>query len=333
MIVGLGLAQIGEFSFVLLEVGRGLGLVDQGIYQWFLSAALLTMVATPGLVAVAPRAAELWVGMLRLRGSSLPPPAVDRRGHVVIVGFGTNGCLLARVLDEAGIKYVVVELNPETVRQETRAGRPIVFGDSTRSEILEVAGVAHAAMVVFAISDYEAVRRSVRLARSLAPEVEIVVRTRMISEIESIRRAGADHVIAEEFETAIEIFTRVLERFHVPRNLIRAQTRLLRGEDYRVLRAPEMSAEAGRLAVDLLAAGTTELFRIEDGSRLVGHTLASLDLRRATGASVIAIVRGEHSWTSPPANLELETGDTLVLVGGHAEIERAVDLLGRSDSS
>ncbi len=329
VLVGLGLAQIGEFSLVLLEVGRGVALVDTSLYQVLLASALLTMMATPALVELAPRLANALADRL---GGARPPAAEARelKGHVVVVGYGTNGRLLAHVLEEAGIRYVVIELNPETVRRERRNGRPMLFGDSTRPEILDAAGIAHAAIVVFAISDHDAVLRSVTLTRRLAPEVHILVRTRTVSEIPVLRSAGADHVIAEEFETAIEIFTRVLGRYHVPRNVIRAQTTLLRGEDYRMLRAPLASTEAGRIATDVLAQGTTEIFRLEPDSPAVGQTLISLDLRRRSGASVIAMVRGETSWTSPPADLELEAGDTLVLVGAHAEIEAAMQVLEES---
>lgn len=335
VVVGLGLAQIGEFSLVLLEVGRGVELVDATLYQALLASALVTMAATPALIQLAPRLAAAVADRIGSRTPLQEAGTSHPKGHVVVVGYGTNGRLLAHVLEEAGIRYVVIELNPETVRRERRDGRPILFGDSTRPEILEAAGIEHAAMVVFAISDHDAVTRSVALTRRLAPEIHILVRTRTVSEIPALRSAGADHVIAEEFETAIEIFTRVLERYRIPRNVIRAQTTLLRGEDYRMLRAPVASTEAGRLATDLLAQGTSELFRLDPSSPAVGQTLSSLDLRRRSGASVIALVRGDTSWTSPPPDLTLDAGDTLVLVGAHAEIEAAMQVLeegsGNSD--
>mgnify|MGYP006179884759 CR=1 FL=1 len=97
---------------------------------------------------------------------------------------------------------------------------------------------AEADVVVFAISDLEAVRRAIRLARELNPKVRIIVRTRQVQEIEALHREGADEVIAQEFETSIEIFTRVLEHYHIPRNVIRAETRALRGGGYQMMRSP-----------------------------------------------------------------------------------------------
>lgn len=330
ILVGLGLAQVGEFSFLLMEVGRLHGLLAGETYQVLLGAVVLTMLATPLLVVAAPRAAEAW---LRLRGAAAAAGLEDRtapgiQDHVIVVGFGAGGRLLARVLREAHIAYVVVEMNSETVKRSRREGEPIFYGDASRPEVLLHAGIARARVVVFAISDAAALRRAVRAARGLAPGAEIVVRTRRIDEIEELRALGAQEIVAEEFETAIEIFTAVLERYHVPRNVVRAQIRLLRGEGYRMLRAPGRGAAVSAAVLDALEAGTTDIFRIEPGSPVAGRSLRDLDLRHETGATVLAVVRGETPHPNPAPDTVLETGDDLVLVGSHAQIDRAFDLLG-----
>ncbi len=323
--VALGLAQIGEFSFVLMEVGHSHGLLQGERYQLILSAAVLTMLATPALLPLGPALG------LRLRGRARAPGdeaiAEKKSGHVIVVGLGAGGGLLARVLRETAIPYVIVELNGETVRRARAAGEPIFYGDATRREILQHAGIETANVLVFAVSDPAATQRAVRLARELNPAVQIIVRTRTVQEIEELRRHGADQVVAEEFETAIEIFTRVLARFHVPRNVVRAQTRLLRGEGYRMLRAPKLAEGVTDAMLEALAAGTTEVFRVEPASTAEGRTLRDLDLRRKTGASVIAVVRGETTFSNPSGDLALEPGDDLVLVGAHEQVDGAFALL------
>ena len=328
VLVAAALAQVGEFSFVLLRVGQEHGLVEPGVYQSFIAASLLTMVATPVLIALAPR----WAAWGRGRGAAaagegLAPDAP--RGHVVVVGYGLSGRNLARVLRAAGIPFVVLELAAEGLRRARAAGDPVLFGDATRRDILERAGVERASVVVFAISDLLAVLRAVTLARQLSPAVHIIVRTRMVSEIDALHRAGADEVIAEEFETSIEIFTRVLARYHVPANVIRAETRALRGERYAMLRSPSATGDVSQAVLELLAAGTTDLFRVTATSAAAGKSLLDLDLRRRSGATVIAVVRGERSQTNPPAEVVLEPGDVLVLVGSHAEVENAFGVLER----
>jgi CPA2 family monovalent cation:H+ antiporter-2 len=327
-LVGCALAQIGEFSFVLMEVGRQHGLLPDERYQALLAAAVLTMVLTPLLILVAPALGDRLGDRRGGPGSEVPVGTEGLPPHVVIVGFGTNGSLLARVLKESRIPYLVIEFNGDTVRRAREAGEPVLFGDSTRREILEHAGIARACVVVFAISDLPAVRRSIRLARELAPHAEIIVRTQTVGEIEELRALGADQVVAQEFETAIEIFTRVLERYHVPRHIIRAQTRVLRGESYRMLRAPVQGRDIPEAVLDALTAGTTEVFQVEAASAACGRTLRQLDLRRRSGASVIALVRDGSSLPSPSPEVTLRRGDALVLVGSHQEIDQALVLLG-----
>jgi CPA2 family monovalent cation:H+ antiporter-2 len=342
ILAALGLAQIGEFSFVLMAVGRANGMLAGDRYQVLLAAAVLTMLTTPLLVAVAPAAAKAWADWRSSRaGASRNAGATDEgagegrelRDHVVVIGFGVGGRLLVRVLREAGIRYVVVELNSSTVRRARADGHPILYGDASRPEILHAAGIEHARVVVFAISDPTAVEAGVRLARRLAPSSEIVVRTRRVQEIETLQETGADDVVAEEFETAIEIFTLVLARYHVPRNIVRAQTRVLRGEGYRMLRAPARGADVSEAVMEALEAGTTDVFRIGHQGPAAGRSLRDLDLRHHTGATVLAVVRGETSHPNPSPETVLAVGDDLVLVGSHAEIERAFVLLAQGGSS
>ena len=162
----------------------------------------------------------------------------------------------------------------------------------------------------------------------MRPDIFILVRTRYASEIDELYRLGADDVIPEEFETSVEIFTRVLERFHVPRNIIDAQVKIIRSECYGALRG---TCEAIRPSIerisDLLSAGTAESFYVMRGSWPAGKTLGGVDLRNKTGATVIAVVRGEESFTSPGAEFVIETGDTLVLVASHRDMNRAFQFL------
>jgi len=328
-ITALSLAQIGEFSFVLLRVGQQHGMLPEELYQGFIAAAVLTMMLTPLLVALAPDLADRLPDMGRTGDAGEVPQAV-LRDHVIVVGFGVNGRNLARVLREASLRYVVIELNAEAVRLARREGEPILFGDSTRWEILEHAGIRSARIVVFGISDLVAVRRSIRLARELNPGVHIIVRTRAVAEIEDLRAHGADEVIAAEFETSIEIFTRVLHRLHIPGNIIRAQTRALRGEDYRMLRVPSREGPISDALVRALAAGITDIYQLGPESVGAGASIRELALRKQTGATVIAVVRDQQVFTNPVPDLRLQTGDCLVMVGSHVEIERAFGYLDRN---
>lgn len=327
VLAGIGMAQIGEFAFVILEEGRRHGLLAEDTFQLLLASAVLTMVLAPGMVQVAPAVA------MRILGERGKPPrdesAARLSGHVIVVGYGTAGKLLVRVLQETRIRHLVIEASAESVRRAKNDGVSILFGDASRPEVLEHAALEHARMVVFAISDHDALHRGVAMARHLAPGVPVLVRTRRVDEIEPLRELGADEVVAEEFETAIEIFTRVLRRLHVPRNVVRAQTRLLRGEGYQMMRAESVKAEASAAVLRALEAGAVDVFQVAPGQAAVGQTLRDLDLRRRTGASVLALVRDEDPYPNPAPDMELRAGDALVLMGGHAEVDSAFREMGR----
>lgn len=337
ILAALGLAQVGEFSFVLMEVGRQYDILGGAAYQLILAAAVVTMIATPVLVGIAPRLANAWADRHAVADAA-PDTAAEAKGggealsdHVLIVGFGIGGRLLARVLRDAGIRYLVLELNAATVRQAGRDGHSILYGDASRRDVLHAAGIERARVVVFVVSDPAAVRRSVALARAANPGIHIVVRTRRVQEIDELRKLGADDVVAEEFETAIEVFTMVLEHYHVPRNVVRAQIRLLRGEGYEMLRTAATGRGVSEAVLGALEAGTTDVFRIEPGSSAVGRSLRDLDLRNRTGATVLAVVRGEQPHPNPTPTTTLAEGDDLVLVGSHEDIDRAFVLLGETE--
>ena len=213
------------------------------------------------------------------------------------------------------------------MRRARRAGEPILYGDATRPDILRFARVDRASVIVFGISDAEAARRVTRLARQLAPHLHVIVRTRLVAEIEALYAAGASDVVAEEFETSIEILSRVLERYHIPPNVIEAESKVLRGEQYRRLRAPSAPDRVSEAVLAALAAGTTSVFYVRPGSPADGLTIRELDLRSRTGVTVIAVVRDGRPVTNPPPEHDVRAGDALVLVGSHPQLARAFAML------
>ncbi len=327
VLTGLALAQVGEFSFVLAGVGRANGFLQGDIFQAFIASSILTILATPLLIQASPVLAERGARAFRWRKRTAGeegPTARRLEGHVIIAGYGLNGKNLAHVLKEAGIGYVILELNPVTVKAAAAEGEPIVFGDVSSPTILREACVGKARGIVFAISDPAMTRRGVKAAKALNPGLFVIVRTRYASETDELIGLGAGDVIPEEFETSIEIFTRVLEKYHVPRNVIDAQVKVLRGECYGMLRGScsAIRPVTERIA-DLLAAGTASTFFVGKSSWPAGKTLGALDLRGRTGATVIAVVRGEESFSSPGADFGIGEQDTLVLVASHRDMDRA----------
>jgi CPA2 family monovalent cation:H+ antiporter-2 len=235
---GLSLAQTGEFSFVLAAAAAAAGLLAPDVEQVFLAGSVLTLLATPFLMAAAPRiASALASGSEQLPGQERAG-APRAGGHVVLVGFGIAGRSLARILRAIGAEYVVVEANAQTVRTAGARGQPIVFGDATRPPLLKRLSVERARLVVVAINDRHATLQVVRAVRRLAPETPILARTRYILEADALYASGAHGVVADEFESSIDLAVHALRRFEIDDTAITAFANALREEGYEPLRGP-----------------------------------------------------------------------------------------------
>ncbi len=325
LIVGLSLFQVGEFSFVLSRVGIEHELLSDNGYQLFLSVSILTMVLTPFLIQYAPAMAErltAWPGFRRLKhgfyGRSQAAQEDEFQklnDHIVIVGFGLNGRNLACAAKNADIPYMVIEMNPDTVRVEKAAGQPIFYGDSTYPEILEHAHIEHARILVITIADPVANRRTTELARRLNPNIYIITRTRFLQEMKPLVKLGANEVIPEEFETSVEIFTRVLTRYLVPKEEIESYIREIRAEGYGMLRSVSTGVRSTHDLHDWLSDLEVQKVQLEEGNTMVGISLKDSDIRKQYGVMVLSIHRNGQVYANPKPDWVFEAGDILVCLG------------------
>jgi len=316
---GIGLAQIGEFSFILGRSGLEAGLLSTGDWQMLLAASIATMVVTPVMIGSAPALAR----RLTARGAAVTsdspiPPLSD---HVVVLGFGIGGQLVARALHELGVRYLILELNGTAVRTARERGEPIFFGDATSPDALAAAGVERARAVVSVLSDPDASMLTVQAARALAPDVAIIVRARYRKEADRLVSLGATMAVAEEFEASLEVLTQLLARLRVPDNAVELLLDRFRrptggSRPPRVTsRLEELTTDAGELPI-----ATHE---VDDGAWSAGRSLAELDLRAQTGALILAIRRSDQNLPSPPLETRLASGDLLYLMGSPTDITRA----------
>jgi CPA2 family monovalent cation:H+ antiporter-2 len=339
VMTALGVAQIGEFSFVLAREGRAVSLLPDGDYQSFLAASIITMAATPFMIAAAPRVGYALQEVLRDQepeddGTENDIHLTSSGGltnHVVIVGYGLNGRNLARVLRAVCVPYTILELNPKVVQTAKAQGEKINYGDATRRELLNHAGIEEAYALVLAISDPSSARRTVRLARQMNRDLYIVVRTRYVSEITELLDLGADEVIPEEFETSIEIFSRVLQRYGVARQVIEQQITAIRKQGYEMLRSPSAVAQIEMANLNAaLHAAATETVIVSKGAFAVGKSLGEMQLRRETGVTIIAVIRDNETIVNPGAEFTIRHEDSLILLGESEKIELALAKLTKA---
>jgi len=324
--VGLFLAQIGEFSFILSFAGKMAGLIGDAEYQSFITITVASMFLTPTIIGYAPVLIDKLVKKKpfhylekasKVREGEI---AVKKTNHVIIIGFGLNGRNLARVLKDSDIPYVVLDLNADTVRKSKRKGEPIYYGDGTSPEILRKLGILSARVLVITISDPSATRRIVEIARMENPRIHTIVRTRYISEIEELLNLGANEVIPEEFETSLEIFGRVLHHFGVPRNKILESIDHIRQEGYKTLRS-DVTVKT-RVGMECLMVEGLEIdsYLVDKDSWLVGKSIKDVNLRANTGATIIAIKRQDRSVLNPEPELVIHENDVITYIGTREQI-------------
>jgi monovalent cation:H+ antiporter-2, CPA2 family len=315
-IVALYLGQIGEFSLVLLTAARAAGTLPGGFDQIVLSVTLVTMVVATFMASIADR-----VGRWQAGPQPSSPEVIDLSDHTIVIGYGLNGQNVAAALRTRGMPYVILEMNPRTVRTARANGERIHYGDAVSTVVLSSLGIARAQCVVFAISDPVATRMAVATARRINTETYIIARTRYISEIEQLYNAGADTVIAEEFETSLEIVRRILGRFGYRPSTIDRQVLSLRQRRYEMFRGGPIDK------VPINAEGQFDPFEVEVRRRAHGKSLAELGVRENSGATIVAARRSADVIPNPPSNHVLHEGDHVYLIGSEEEIRRAMRLL------
>ncbi len=328
---GLTLAQAGEFSFVLATAASVAGLIDEPTEQVFIAGSVLSLIFTPALIAAGPRLASLGSMPIERVSAKVGEKAkllrrteVDE-DHVVIIGYGMAGRTLAQILRSLGLPYHIVDSNPYTEGKLSGSGEPFTFGDATRLVILKAVGIERAKAVVIAISDPAATRRCIAMIRSLAPDVHIVVRTRYARNLDVLLEDGASEVVAEEFESTIDLFSKALRLFDVSPQAIGDFAQEMRAEGYTfLLEASDRAVDPW--LVDLLKGVSThwiEVPQLFEG----GRSIAELSVRATTGVNILAVRRNGRMETNPPPEYCIAAGDELLILGTGAAVAKFRGLL------
>jgi len=319
LVAGLMTFQVGEFSFILMAQARTLDLIPIQTYQLTLSIIALSMMLTPLMFRMAQPLSLRLAGLFGWRD---PDPVSDEHertanldGHVIIAGYGHAGRNVARALRDMCLPYIHIEMNGEMVRTARKSGEIIIHGDATAPAVLEGAGIHRARAMVLAINDPSALARAVPTARELNPDLYIVARTHYVTNIQPLMKAGANDIITDEFGAGLEMAAFLLKAFQVPEGRVLKILSSLRDEHQR--RYERQDSQSSNLTgyLSVLEGGEIEIQAVPDDSPHIGRTLAELNFRAVTGTTVMGVIRNERVIYSPSAELRLETGDTLMLIG------------------
>jgi monovalent cation:H+ antiporter-2, CPA2 family len=331
-LAGVGLAQFGEFGFVLTRLAQSSNIIDDVGAAQLLAAGIASMFLTPLLVRAAPHITageRLLAPLEKLIGVRSIDEAdegqVSLEGHVVLVGFGLAGRFAVSTLRETEVPFVVLELNAENVKEGKRDGLPIYYGDATSEEALLHARVGQARLVVLLMNDPLAAERVVDTVRRVAPGTPILMRTRYLLERDGLMKLGASDVVAEEVEGAVEIIARMLRTLDVPRNVIDARIQGVRSETQTSERKQTVPRKQLR-DVSGLEEMKIESALVQAKSPAAGASPITLRLRADTGALVVGVRRAGQLLDNPDPNVPFEVGDVVYFVGTSDALARALPL-------
>lgn len=328
--VGLGLAQAGEFGFVLLAQAEGLSFIDNGFMQAIIAAMLISMLLAPLLIQLSDRIVLRFTSsewMLRsMQLTQIAARSLATEGHVIVCGYGQIGQHLSRLLTEEGIGYVALDLDPEHVSEAVAAGERVVYGDAARRESLMAAGVMRAAAVVVAYADPASATRVLAQVRDLNPGLPVIVRTRDDAELDHLIAAGAAEVVPETLESGLMLASHALIMVGVPVQRVVRRIRSIRAQRYRLLRGFFHGASDDAEDLDDAAQPRLHSITLARGAKAVSRTLAELGLSEL-GVEVRALRRAQSGRIDPLPATQLQEGDVLVLLGATEKLALAEEKL------
>ena len=331
ILTGLALFQVGEFAFILSKVGIEYNLLNTQTNQYFLSVSIVSMLLTPFIILVSKNIANRFIGASKKLGldgtftsekgtEEIPAHALEN--HLVIIGYGLNGSNLAKAAASNDIPYIVIEMNAETVKSEKEKGVPIIFGDATQDHILETVHIKNARSAVIAISDNNAIKSIIKNIRAHSKSLYMVVRTRFVKDTSDLLALGANEVIPEEFETSVQIFTRVLQNFLVPEDDIDQLIEKVRADNYKLFKGELKRPKTFRPSSDLADFNITCLRINAESKRFLGKPLNKLNLRVEYGINILAIKRKNKMLESIQPDEVLKRDDIIYVQGNQSNIEQ-----------
>ena len=327
---GLYLAQAGEFGFVLLALMQTHGLLRPALMNPILAAMVLSMLATPFLIMysnqiVMKLVASDWLQQ-SIQMTHIARKAIDTSKHVIICGYGRCGQNLARMLEQEGIPYMALDLDPDRVRQAAAAGHSVVYGDATRLQALVAAGLVRASAVAITYLDVPSALKVLANTRSHAPQVPVVVRTQDDLHLDRLQAAGATEIVPEAIEGSLMLASHALALVGVPMRRVIRLVQDQREARYNLLRGYFHGADDDR--VQERDQERLSTITLPPGAKTLGQPLEHLALH-AMGVRVVSL-RHSNGRTAALADvLVLAAGDTLVLSGHPSALLGAQDKLLR----
>jgi CPA2 family monovalent cation:H+ antiporter-2 len=331
LIAGLGLAQIGEFSFVLASEGQALGLVSRRIYLLILGTTAVTLMLTPFILRLLPFLFDFAESIPWLKPYLVNDQALDlsadlpQKNHIVVCGYGRIGQNLVKLLQQYQLPVVVIDQSESRIQQLREAGIPYVYGNSVSLHVLETAGVNHAQGMAITLPDPASIRLCLKRALELCPELDTVVRATQDKNIEILYQLGAKEVIQPEFEASLEMANHLLIAVGLLPDLVQQKIQEIRQNHYLDLRPERSPAEVSQYLQKVTRDLNRRWYDLPANSPFIGMTLEEVNMRYLTGVSLMAIRRADGAEIDyPNYQTTFLLGDRLLVVGSNQELNALI---------
>ncbi len=335
VLIALSLAQVGEFSFILAKLGQSFEIIPDYFYQLFLAVAVISMALTPFLTMGAqpltrwllrlPIPQSLIDGIFPLHQITIP----NLKNHLLLIGKDSRALSMSVMARHMKIPYISIVFDPALVKKRQQKGETVIYGDAVNEPILQKAHASTAEVVVVSIGELVTAMAVVEKVRHINKHAAIIVRTKQIDNAEDLYRMGATQVLPEEFETAIELFERVLNKFLMPRDEIEIAIAGIRKNNYGMVRDPKKPPR--RSLVKSLPNIEVAAIKVTGNSPILNKSLAEISFRTTYGVTVVAIKRNDKIMDHPEATSLFKNEDVVYILGNHEQIAKAVQLFELTD--
>ena len=330
ILVGIALSQVGEFSFILAEIGLDYQIISTFYFQLFLATAIISMAISPFLIKVASQFADailkfplppfLVEGLFPLRQIAVP----NLRNHLVLIGKDSRALNLSMMAKHIKIPYISIVFDPAIARERQKKRETVIYGDAVNEPILLKAHVDQAKIVIISIGDMIPAMSITEKVRRINSHAIILVRTKHIHDIEELYKLGADQVIPEEFETTINLFERVLRKYLLPRKEINTAIEKIRMDNYGIFRDKHTDIDftfpRDMPNLDISA------ISIQSDSCLANKSISEVNFRKVYGVTVVAIKRQKRIIEHPDPDEVFRVDDIAYVLGKSDQVAQVLDI-------
>ncbi|HOZ13898.1 MAG TPA: cation:proton antiporter [Tenuifilaceae bacterium] len=337
VVIGIALSQVGEFSFILAKIGVNNSIITNYYYQLFLAVAVITMALSPFLMRASLPFANLLLklnppkflvdGLFPLQEMEIP----NFKNHLVIIGKDASSLKLSKMAQNSNIQHVSIIFDPLTAKEKMDGGDTVVYGDAVNEPILMKAHVDTADVVVVSVGSLIPCMAIIEKVRSINKKVYIIARSKYIANVKQLYEIGADQVLPEKFEIAIDLFNRILVNKLYPQREVNRILNHIRSENLGVY--TEMDIVNQPTIMDELPNMNITAIKVDSNSLLDGKTLAESQLRNKTGVTLLAIKRGDEIIEHPSPTTIFQGNDIVYVLGNPEQVNLAVEQFTKEEAN